>query len=375
MIDYLPLKKITAQHGEEIQQAVGDVVKSGWYLRGEATARFEKNFTRFVGTRHCIGVANGLDALMLITRAYLYKGLLHKGDEVIVPANTFIASILALTHVGLKPVLVEPDINTLQIDDRLIEQAITSKTRALMLVHLYGQCAFTEKIEDICIRHNLLLIEDCAQAHGCQWHPGPLVGSLGHAAAFSFYPGKNLGALGDGGAVTTNDDEVATIVRSLGNYGSTRKYVFDYLGQNSRLDDIQAAVLDVKLKYLDADNQRRRDIARRYRKEIHHPDIVIPGGQEDHVYHIFPVLCSRRDELQQHLHVQGIGTLIHYPIPPHKQICYPEWNDLSLPITERISREELSLPCNQTLTDSEVEQVINAVNSISLKDSSCLMSR
>ena len=336
MIDYLPLKKITAQHGEEIQQAVGDVVKSGWYLRGEATARFEKNFARFVGTRHCIGVANGLDALMLIARAYIYIGILHEGDEVIVPANTFIASILALTHVGLKPVLVEPDINTLQIDDRLIEQAITPKTRALLLVHLYGQCAYTEKIEDICIRHNLLLIDDCAQAHGCQWHPGPLVGSLGH---------------------------------SLGNYGSTRKYVFDYLGQNSRLDDIQAAVLDVKLKYLDADNQRRRDIARRYRKEIHHPDIVIPGGQEDHVYHIFPVLCSRRDELQQHLHDQGIGTLIHYPIPPHKQICYPEWNDLSLPITERISREELSLPCNQTLTDSEVEQVINAVNSFSLKNS------
>ncbi len=369
MIDYLPLKKITAQHGEEIQQAVGDVVKSGWYLRGEATARFEKNFTRFVGTRHCIGVANGLDALMLITRAYIYKGLLHKGDEVIVPANTFIASILALTHVGLKPVLVEPDINTLQIDDRLIEQAITRKTRALLLVHLYGQCAYTEKIEDICIRHNLLLIEDCAQAHGCQWHSEPLVGSLGHAAAFSFYPGKNLGALGDGGAVTTNDDEVATIVRSLGNYGSTRKYVFDYLGQNSRLDDIQAAVLDVKLKYLDADNQRRKDIARRFRKEIHHPDIMMPGGQEDHVYHIFPVLCTRRDELQQHLHNHGIGTLIHYPIPPHKQVCYPEWNDLSLPITERISREELSLPCNQTLTDSEVEQVINAVNSFSLKNS------
>ena len=375
MIDYLPLKKITAQHGEEIQQAVGDVVKSGWYLRGEATARFEENFARFVGTRHCIGVANGLDALMLIARAYIYKGLLHEGDEVIVPANTFIASILAVTHVGLKPVLVEPDINTLQIDDRLIEQAITPKTRALMLVHIYGQCAFTEKIEDICIRHNLLLIEDCAQAHGCQWHPGPLVGSLGHAAAFSFYPGKNLGALGDGGAVTTNDDEVATIVRSLGNYGSTRKYVFDYLGQNSRLDDIQAAVLDVKLKYLDADNQRRKDIARRFRKEIHHPDIMMPGGQEDHVYHIFPVLCSRRDELQQHLHDQGIGTLIHYPIPPHKQVCYPEWNDISLPITERISREELSLPCNQTLTDSEVEQVINAVNSFTLKDSQCLMSR
>ena len=366
MIDYLPLKRITALHGEEIQQAVSDVVERGWYLQGEATARFEQNFARYIGTRHCIGVANGLDALTFIMRAYIIKGMLHEGDEVIVPANTFIASILAITRNRLKPVLVEPDIDTLLMDERFIEQAITPKTRALMIVHLYGQCAFSEKIEDICIRHNLLLIEDCAQAHGCLWHPGPAVGSLGDAAAFSFYPGKNLGALGDGGAVMTNDDEMAAIIRSLGNYGSTRKYVFDYQGLNSRLDEIQAAVLDVKLKCLDKDNQRRKDIAHRYRHEIHHPDILMPGGQEDHVYHIFPVLCSRRDELQQYLNDQGIGTLIHYPIPPHQQACYPEWNSLSLPVTERISREELSLPCHPAMTDDEVLQVIQAVNRFSL---------
>lgn len=382
MIDYLPLKRITALHGEEIQQAVSQVVESGWYLHGEATQRFEQHFAHYVGTQHCIGVANGLDALQLILRAYIYKGILQEGDEVIVPANTFIATILAITENRLTPVLVEPDIHTLQIDDNLIEQAITPHTRAIMLVHLYGQCAFSQRIKDICERHHLLLIEDCAQAHGCTYTPltphplSPLsgvgglpheggrasVGSLGHAAAFSFYPGKNLGALGDGGAVCTDDEELASIIRSLANYGSSRKYVFPYLGRNSRLDELQAAVLDVKLKYLEQDNQRRKDIAAFYRANIRHGDITVPGGQADHVYHIFPILCSRRDELQQHLLQQDIATLIHYPIPPHRQQCYAEWNSLSLPVTERISREELSLPCHQAMSDAEAESVVRTVN-------------
>ena len=368
MIDYLPLKRITALHGEEIQKAVSHVVESGWYLHGEATQRFEQHFAQYVGTRHCIGVANGLDALQLILRAYIYKGILHEGDEVIVPANTFIATILAITENRLTPVLVEPDIHTLQIDDSLIEQAITPHTRAIMLVHLYGQCAFSERIKDICERHHLLLIEDCAQAHGCTYTPlthsvdRAAVGSLGHAAAFSFYPGKNLGALGDGGAVCTDDEELATIIRSLANYGSSRKYVFPYLGRNSRLDELQAAVLDVKLNYLDSDNKRRKDIAAFYRANIHHEDITVPGGQADHVYHIFPVLCRHRDKLQQHLQKEGIATLIHYPIPPHRQQCYAEWNSLSLPVTERISREELSLPCHPAMSDAEAESVVRAVN-------------
>ncbi len=368
MIDYLPLKRITALHGEEIQQAVSHVVQSGWYLHGEATQRFEQHFAHYVGVRHCIGVANGLDALQLILRAYIYKGILHEGDEVIVPANTFIATILAITENRLTPVLVEPDIHTLQIDDSLIEQAITPHTRAIMLVHLYGQCAFSERIKDICERHHLLLIEDCAQAHGCTYTPptpsGSLaaVGSLGNAAAFSFYPGKNLGALGDGGAVCTDDEELASIIRSLANYGSSRKYVFPYLGRNSRLDELQAAVLDVKLNYLDSDNERRKDIAAFYRANIRHEDITVPGGQADHVYHIFPILCRHRDKLQQYLEKEGIATLIHYPIPPHRQQCYAEWNSLSLPVTERISREELSLPCHPAMSDTEAESVVRAVN-------------
>lgn len=369
MLPYLPLKKITAMHGEEIHQAVSQVIDSGWYLHGEATQRFEQHFAQYIGVNHCIGVGNGLDALTLIARAYIYKGMLHEGDEVIVPANTFIATILALTENRLKPILVEPDISTLEIDDGLIEQAITPRTKAVMLVHLYGQCAYTPRIADICRRHGLLLIEDCAQAHGCTATIGQCapkkVGSLGNAAAFSFYPGKNLGALGDGGAVCTDDEELATIVRAIANYGSSRKYVFPYLGRNSRLDEIQAAVLDVKLKYLDTDNQRRKDIAACYRTSICHDDILIPGRQADHVYHIFPVLSNRRDELQQHLTQQGIATMIHYPIPPHRQQCYAQWNSLALPVTERISREELSLPCHPAMSDNEVEQVVRAIRNFS----------
>ena len=355
-VDYLPLKRITAMHADEIHQAMSDVVDSGWYLRGEATARFEQHYADYIGTRHCIGVANGLDALTLMLRAYMEMGQLHEGDEVIVPANTFIATILAITANRLVPVLVEPCLDTFQIDDRLIERAVTPKTRALMLVHLYGRCAYTEHVAQICQQHSLLLLEDNAQAHGN--HP---CGSLGHAAAHSFYPGKNLGALGDGGAVTTNDPELAAIIRSLANYGSSEKYVFDYCGRNSRLDELQAAVLDVKLKYLDADNQRRRNIASYYQQNITNPDIVLPTPS-DSVYHIFPILSVRRNELQQYLADNGVQTMIHYPVPPHKQRCYAAWNHLSLPVTEQIHQQELSLPCHPAMTDDEAAYVARLLN-------------
>jgi len=367
-IDYLPLKRITAMHADEIHEAISRVVDGGWYLRGEVTERFERQYADYIGVKHCIGVANGLDALTLILRAYIIKGVLQPGDEVIVPANTFIATILAITENQLVPVLVEPDINTFQIDDRLIEQAITPRTRAVMLVHLYGRCAYTERIAQICTNHNLLLLEDNAQAHGCVWRDDSSLstfhsslrrtGSLGSAAAHSFYPGKNLGALGDAGAVTTNDDEVADLVRTLANYGSSRKYVFDYIGRNSRIDELQAAVLSVKLKYLDADNNRRRQIAERYIREVHNPLVVLPTPSES-VYHIFPVLCQQRDRLQQYLADHGVGTAIHYPIPPHRQRCYQAWSHLSLPVTERIHAEELSLPCHQAMTRDEEDRIID----------------
>ena len=363
-IDYLPLKRITAMHADEIHETVARVIDGGWYLRGEATKSFEQNYARYIGTKHCIGVANGLDALTLILRAYMEMGRMTEGDEVVVPANTFIATILSVTENRLKPVFVEPSLETFQIDDSLIEQAITPRTKAVMLVHLYGRCAFTQRIADICKKHSLLLLEDNAQAHGCVCDavfPHRRTGSLGHAAAHSFYPGKNLGALGDGGAVTTDDDQLADTVRSLANYGSSRKYVFDYVGRNSRLDELQAAVLDVKLRYLDADNARRQQVAASYMQHVRHPLIILPTPSGS-VYHIFPVRCERRDQLQQYLQEQGVGTVIHYPIPPHRQTCYQQWNNLSLPITERIHREELSLPCHQAMTDAEVQRVISLLN-------------
>lgn len=367
MIEYLNLKRINAMHGEEIQDAIRRVVESGWYIHGENVKHFEQNFSKYLGCRHCIGVANGLDALTLILRAYMELGVMSEGDEVIVPANTFIATILSITENRLKPVLVEPRIDTFQIDDTLIEQAITERTRAIMIVNLYGYPAYTDKIEEICKRYNLKLIEDCAQSHGLTTniqHPTP---STQCASAYSFYPGKNLGALGDGGAVTTNDDELAEVVRVLGNYGSSQKYVFNYKGRNSRLDEIQAAVLSVKLKYLDEDNKRRRDIALYYHKNINNSEITVPSLQycQRSVHHIFPILCNHRDELQQQLKEHGVMTMIHYPIPPHKQLCYSEWNNHSYPITERIHHEELSLPCNQAMTNSEVEEVVRAINEFS----------
>lgn len=372
MIEYLPLQQITAQHLNEIQDAIARVVEGGWYLRGEATALFEEHYARYIGTRHCIGCGNGLDALKLIFRAYKELGLLHDGDEVLVPANTFIASILSITETGLRARLVEPRLDTLEIDEDRLEAALSPQTRALLLVHLYGRCAYTERIGAFCRRHNLLLIEDNAQAHGCRYTPDNqqastrLTGSLGHAAAHSFYPGKNLGALGDAGAVTTNDEQLATTIRALANYGSSRKYVFPYRGQNSRMDELQAAVLDVKLKYLDHDNDRRRAIGRYYEAHIQSEKVaVVPSAHIDNVYHIFPLLCQERDQLQQQLLEAGIQTMVHYPIPPHQQACYREWNSRSLPITEQIHRMELSLPCNQTMTDAEVASVVETINHLS----------
>ena len=331
---YLDLKRIN----EPYMHAADEVLQSGWYLRGEATQRFEQHYAEYICTKHCIGCANGLDALTLILRAYKELGVMKDGDEVIVPANTYIASILAITENRLTPVLVEPDINMLQIDDTLIEQAITPRTRAIMIVHLYGRCAYTDRIGDICTRYGLKLIEDNAQAH------------------------ENLGAFGDAGAVTTDDDELATLIRALGNYGSARHYVFDHIGRNSRIDELQAAILDAKLHDLDASNARRREIASLYINNVKNPAITIPQSDRDSVWHIFPVLCERRDELQQYLKGHGVETEIHYPIPPHKQLCYPAWNNLSFPITESIHREELSIPCNPAMSNEEADHVADLLN-------------
>ena len=362
MIKYLELKRINDLYDDEIRQAVNHVLDHGWYLKGEATCQFESDYAAYIGTNYCVGCGNGLDALTLILRAYMEMGVMKPGDEVIVPANTYIASILAITDCGLKPILVEPSSDTLQIDDTLIEAAITSRTRAVMIVHLYGRCAYTTCIGEICQKYHLKLIEDNAQAHGCCFG-NKKTGSLGDAAGHSFYPSKNLGALGDAGAVTTNDTELAEIVRALGNYGSQKKYVHNYQGRNSRIDELQAAILNVKLKHLDADNQKRRSIASIYINKVENPLIHIPTSERDTVWHIFPVLCERRDELQQYLFEHDIETQIHYPIPPHKQKCYEVWHDLSLPVTERIHAQELSLPCHQAMTKEEAEQIVSLLNS------------
>lgn len=366
-IPYLNLQAVTASFDGVLENAASRVVTSGRYLLGEETKAFEEEYARFIGTQHCVAVGNGLDALTLIFRAYMEMGLLKRGDEVICPANTFVASLLAVSENGLVPVLVEPNIHTLNIDADRIEQAIGPRTRAIMLVHLYGRCAYSEKIAAICRKYNLLLIEDNAQAHGCMYDHRR-TGSLGNAAGHSFYPGKNLGALGDAGAITTDDPRLAATVRSLANYGSSRKYVFDYVGRNSRMDEIQAAMLRVKLPRLDADNQRRRDVALRFIREVKNTKITLPVlvDERQHVFHIFPILCAQRDRLQEFLEAKGIGTLIHYPIPPHRQECYKDKGILKfpdkLPITERIHEEELSLPCNPVLTDADVTAIIAALN-------------
>lgn len=362
MIKYLPLKEINARYDAELREAADEVLHSGWYLKGEATRQFEQHYADYIGTKHCIGCGNGLDALTLIFRAYIEMGVMTPGDEVIVPANTYIASILSVTECGLKPVLVEPDPDTFQIDDRLIEQAVTSRTRAVMVVHLYGFCAYTERIADICRCHNLRLIEDNAQAHGCRFSLPKRTGALGSAAGHSFYPTKNLGAFGDAGAVTTDDEELAAIIRALGNYGSSRKYVFDYRGRNSRIDELQASVLEAKLPHLDDDNARRKEIATLYINKVKNPLLRMPETERNSVWHIFPVLSPRRDELQQYLRDHGVETQIHYPIPPHKQRCYADWNSLSLPITELIHAQELSIPCHPAMTQEEADHIADLLN-------------
>lgn len=366
-VSFLSLKDVTAMHAEEIHAAVRRVIDSGWYLQGKENEAFEQHYAEYIGTKYCIGCANGLDALIWIFRAYIELGVMKHGDEVIVPANTYIATILAITENGLKPVLVEPNPATLEIDDSIIEQAITPHTKAICIVHLYGRNACTQKILDICERYELKLVEDNAQAHGCRFN-GKRTGSLGNAAGHSFYPGKNLGALGDAGAVTTNDEELAKAIRALANYGSQRKYVFKYTGRNSRLDEIQAAILDVKLRHLDEDIALRQQVADYYYDHISNPLITLPIRlpHEQNVYHLFPVLCVKRDELQKYLKQNGVQTLIHYPIPPHHQECYAQeyWNmpQLSLPITEQIHNQELSLPMGQCLTQEQVEYVVTTIN-------------
>ena len=364
MIPFLSLKDVTALHGDEINSAVDRVVNSGWYLQGEENKRFEENYSKFIGTKHCIGCANGLDALIWIFRAYIEMGVMQPDDEVIVPANTYIATILAITENELKPILVEPKLNTLEIDADLIEAQITPKTKAICIVHLYGRNAYTEKIGALCKKFGLKLIEDNAQAHGCKHTDGRTTGSIGDAAGHSFYPGKNLGALGDGGAVTTNDDALSEAVRTLANYGSSKKYVFKYTGRNSRLDEIQAAVLDVKLKYLVEDNAHRKIVANYYYDNIKNPLVTLPDRLPDsqNVYHLFPIFCEKRDALHDYLDNNGVGTVIHYPIAPHKQECYKNWNAINFPITEYIADHELSLPIGPSISIDEIKQIVNLIN-------------
>jgi len=356
MIDFLNLKKVNSRYDNEIRSAIDSVLSRGWYLKGHAVEAFENDFAKYTNRKYCVSCANGLDALTLMLRAYIEVGRLTEGDEVIVPANTYVATILSVTANRLTPILVEPDINTLQIDDWLIERAITPHTKAILIVNLYGHDAFTPHIAEICQRHNLLLLEDCAQSHG--------IPTQGDAQAHSFYPTKNLGALGDAGAFTTDDKQIADIVRAMANYGSSRKYVFDYIGRNSRMDEIQAAVLSVKLRYLDNDNRRRKEIAQFYFDNISNPRVTLPYQRrvEDNVFHIFPIFTSERDNLKSFLQEKGIQTDIHYPIPPHKQKCYIQWNHMSLPITEHIHQYELSLPIAPYLTTEEVSAVTDAIN-------------
>ena len=386
-IPFLSLKDVTAKYSDEIHEAVKRVVDSGWYLQGKENEQFEKHYAEYIGSKHCIGCANGLDALIWIFRAYIEMGVMQPGDEVIVPANTYIATILAITENKLVPVLVEPNPETLQIDDTLIEQRITDRTKAICIVHLYGRLAYTEKIGELCKKYNLKLVEDNAQAHGCKFQPfasslSPLTykktGSLGDAAGHSFYPGKNLGALGDGGAVTTDDDELAAAIRALANYGSQKKYVFKYTGRNSRLDEIQAAVLDVKLRHLDEDLKARQAIANYYYDHIDNPLITLPKRLPDseNVYHLFPILVKgerleargeRRDELQKYLEENGVGTVIHYPIPPHLQECYANHPSLQgrageRLVTEFLANAELSLPISPTMTIEEAAEVVRLIN-------------
>ncbi|MCU4166647.1 DegT/DnrJ/EryC1/StrS family aminotransferase [Carboxylicivirga caseinilyticus] len=384
MIKFLDIQKITESFQPELSESVHKVIDKGWYLLGEETQKFEKEYAEFIGSEYCIGVGNGLDALRLIFKAYITMGVMKEGDEVIVPANTYIASILAITDNKLKPVLVEPDINSYNLDISLVEKAISPKTKAIMVVHLYGQACWSEELEKIAKNYQLKIVEDNAQAAGAvvsnsslKTHHSKLkrTGALGDAAGHSFYPGKNLGALGDGGSVTTNDPELEQVIRALANYGSKEKYVNEYQGLNSRLDEIQATVLRVKLKRLDQDNQRRREIATFYLDNIKHPDIILPStinhqlstiNSLDHVWHLFVIRHPDRNGLQDYLSKNGVQTLIHYPMPPNKQLAYREWNSMNFPITNRIHDEVLSLPISQIMKMEDVNIVVESLNDLKL---------
>jgi dTDP-4-amino-4,6-dideoxygalactose transaminase len=369
MIKFLDLQKINQQYAHELKQVAAEVIDSGWYLLGERVSQFEENLKNYLRTHHAIGVGNGLDALRLILRGYIEMGVMKAGDEIIVPANTYIATILAITDNGLKPVMVEPDINTYNLDISLVEQYITPRTRAIMVVHLYGRVCWSEELNRVAKKHDLKIIEDNAQAIGAEWK-GQKTGSLGDAAGNSFYPGKNLGALGDSGAVTTNDDKLATVIRSLGNYGSSKKYHNEFKGLNSRMDEIQAAFLSVKLKYLDRENQYRREIAQYYCDNINNAEIILPNQAfkqpiaqaKSHVWHLFVVRHRDKDQLQASLNEKNIQTLNHYPVPPHQQGAYPELHNLNLPITESIHNEVLSLPISPVLSEEEYMLVCDCVN-------------
>lgn len=367
MIKFLDLQKINLAYQQEIEEKLLNTFRSGWYLLGNEVRVFEENLAKYIGVRHAIGVANGLDALRLILRAYLELGLMQKGDEIIVPANTYIASVLAISDNGLVPVLIEPDPENYNIDISKIEEKVTSKTKAIMIVHLYGRVVFSEDLKSTAEKYKLKIIEDNAQAIGAEWD-GIKTGNLGDASGFSFYPGKNLGALGDAGAVTTNDDNLAKTIRALANYGSNQKYINIYQGLNSRLDEIQAAILDVKLKYIDIENERRRKIAESYLSNINNPKIILPQlpeSDKEHVWHLFVIRTQERARLQNYLTENGVQTLIHYPIPPHKQEAYREWNDLSFPVTEQIHEEVLSLPISPVMSDDDVKLIIQTLNMFS----------
>ena len=372
MIKFLDLQKINAQYAEDIKVATARVIDSGWYLLGNEVNQFETHLADYLDIRNVIGVANGLDALRLILKAYIEMGLMNEGDEIIVPANTYIASILAITDNRLKPVLVEPDLETYNLNISLIEKHITSRTKAILVVHLYGRVCWSEELELLSEKYDLKIIEDNAQAIGAVYTTkkgiSKKTGSLGDASGFSFYPGKNLGALGDAGAVATNDSILSETVRALGNYGSKQKYKHDFQGLNSRMDEIQAAVLDVKLHYIDNENQRRRDIAQYYCDNIKNDKITLPLNIEncslktDHVWHLFVIRCQQRDQLQKYLTDNGVQTLIHYPVPPHKQGAYRNMNDLSFPITELIHNEVLSLPISPVISIDDVKNVVDLIN-------------
>lgn len=362
MIKFLNFKDLNAPYRRELIDAIADVIDSGQYILGPRVRTFEKKFSKYCGVKETIGIGNGLDALTLIIRAYKEMGVFREGDEILVPANTYIASILSITENRLKPVLVEPDINTYNIDADLLEKHITKKTKAILTVHLYGQISYSDKMQKIARKHSLKIIEDCAQAQGAMYK-GKRAGALGDAAGFSFYPSKNLGALGDAGAVTTNDKKLAEIIRALRNYGSFKKYYNQYKGVNSRLDELQAAVLLVKLKYLDKDNKRRQEIAKLYLENISNKKLTLPKGSGiSHVWHLFVVRTQNRDKFSKHLLDNGIESLIHYPLPPHKQKAYAEWSGLRYPITEKIHDTVISLPLNPALTKKEVATVIKACN-------------